>query len=149
MRKEPFLQVARFAAVGVLNTAVDFAVLNALILAFGLDGDGRFATFKAVSFVVAVANSYVLNKLWVFRAGRIGERGTSREAASFVAVSAVSLLVNVGFSAGAFIFESSVFPETARWILANGAAAVGTVAAVAFNFIGYKFLVFRRRPATA
>jgi len=151
MRREPLLQVARFAAVGALNTALDFAVLNVLIAAFGVGeaGDPHFATFKAVSFAVAVAQSYLLNKLWVFRAGSLADRGTGQEVASFLAVSAASLLVNVGFASAAFGAARGAFPGVAEWILANGAAAVGTLAAVTFNFIGYRYLVFRDRRAPA
>jgi putative flippase GtrA len=148
MRRESLLQVARFVAVGILNTVLDFAILNLAVVAIGIDGDGgRFALFKAISFAVAVAQSYVLNKLWVFRAGRLGERGATREAASFLAVSAASLLVNVGFSGAAFWLGSTLYASGPEWLLANGAAAVGTVAAVAFNFTGYKFLVFRQARA--
>lgn len=147
MRRESFLEIARFAAVGVANTAVDFAALNALVAIFGLGpDDARFAAFKAISFAIAVAQSYALNKLWVFRAGRLGGPGAAREAGTFLAVSAVGLLVNVGAAALAFAAAKSAIPSAA--LAANVGAAIGTVAAVACNYLGYKFLVFRGRLAS-
>lgn len=58
-------QIARFAIVGVINTAVDLAVLKTLI---ALSHRGRtellYSFFKGISFLVAVLNSYCLNSRW-------------------------------------------------------------------------------------
>jgi putative flippase GtrA len=54
-------EVARFAFVGV-NTAVDLAVLNTLIATSHRGRAGLvYSLFKAISFVVAVLNSYSMN----------------------------------------------------------------------------------------
>src|SRR5688500_904179 len=61
-------QILRFGIVGVLNTAVDLGVLNTLIF---LNPSGRagwlYAVFKTIAFLVAVTNSYLLNRRFTFR----------------------------------------------------------------------------------
>jgi putative flippase GtrA len=147
MKRQSLLEIARFAAAGIANTVVDFAILNALVATVGLgQGDARFAAFKAISFAAAVTQSYVLNKLWVFRAGRLTDPGAAREASSFLAVSVASMLVNVGVAALAFAAARAALPS--ETIAVNVGAALGTVAAVASNYVGYKFLVFRGRLAS-
>ena len=53
----------RFAAVGVLNTGIDFALFTVLVHAAG------WAPVPAniVSYGTGIANSFVLNKFWTFR----------------------------------------------------------------------------------
>ena len=65
-------QAGKFAAVGVINTAVDFIVLNILIyfgftLAFVVLGQ-EFLVANVISVAVAMVNSFILNKQWTFKA---------------------------------------------------------------------------------
>lgn len=73
-------QVVRFAIVGLMNTGVDLAVLNALIAISHRGGSGfMYSIFKAISFLVAVVNSYFMNTRWTFRQSvleSIGSRGS-------------------------------------------------------------------------
>ena len=64
MKKEGIIQFVKFAVVGVANTLIDWLVYYGLI--FYIIPDGR-PTAKAISFVVAVINSFVLNSIWTFR----------------------------------------------------------------------------------
>ena len=64
MKKEGLIQFIKFAAVGVTNTLVDWLVYYGLILY--VIPDGR-STAKALSFLVAVVNSFILNSVWTFR----------------------------------------------------------------------------------
>lgn len=57
-----------FAVVGVINTAVDLTMLNTLIAVSHRGRSGLlYSVFKAISFLVAVLNSYRLNSRWMFR----------------------------------------------------------------------------------
>jgi putative flippase GtrA len=145
MQRVLLFQLARFVAVGAANTVVDFAVFNLLALSLGLgEGDVRFATFKAISFAVAVLNSYVWNKVWVFRTGRLGGGETGREAGAFFAVSAASLLVNVAVSSALLPASRALLGAGPEWLAPNVAVLAGTVAAVAWTYVGYRFLVVRK-----
>lgn len=133
-----FRQIGRFAIVGILNTVLDFAILNSLMTLTGV-AEGPFASvFKGISFIIAVTNSYYWNKYWTFEF----KEKVDREFFQFFVVSAVGLGLNVAaFSIVVNIIGpiGSVAPEA--W--ANLGALAGTFAGLAWNFLGYKFIVFK------
>ena len=132
-------QAAKFVAVGVLNTAVDFGVTNFLIAFTAIAVGWELSAFKAVGFVVAVANSYAWNKFWTFRGAG---HGGVKEISSFLLVSVGGLLVNVGTAALVIHVVPSIGGlNQVQWDNVGFAAA--TVFSLAWNFIGYKFLVFK------
>ncbi len=53
----------RFALVGVVNTGLDVGVFAILFYGFGW----ALLLANAASFIIAVANSYALNKAWTFK----------------------------------------------------------------------------------
>ncbi|MES2213906.1 MAG: GtrA family protein [Patescibacteria group bacterium] len=129
----------KFTAAGVLNTAIDFAVLNLLIQLFGLGiGDVRYPIFKIISFVIAVTNSFFVNKFWVFRSKTLD---TAEEMTKFLSVSLIGLLLNTAISSYIFKIGPEIVPwsETA-WV--NIGALVGTIFVLGWNFVGYKLFVF-------
>lgn len=133
------LQFYRFVLVGVFNTLLDLAVLNGLIVLTATATGTHFSLFKAVSFAVAVANSYIWNKFWTFRkkkGGGIAEFG------QFIAVSLVGLGVNV---AAASLVVNAIEPPGGLppQLWANVGAMVAIGFSTIWNFIGYKFVVFR------
>jgi putative flippase GtrA len=152
VKKQLLAQMAKFGIVGVINTAVDFGVLNALILAFGLgSGESRFFLFKSISFIVAVTNSFFLNKYYVFKEGKVPGEGRSDktgrkagEAGKFLLVSLAGLLVNSLVAAAVFNLGQSVFNIGNAHLLANIGALVGTALVLVSNFLGYKYFVFKR-----
>ncbi|MBU2101653.1 GtrA family protein [Patescibacteria group bacterium] len=138
----PFWQIGKFIVVGGLNTFVDFAVLNLLISLTGLTAGLPFTLFKTLAFTVAVINSYYWNKYWTFEAVQTKDK---KEFLEFLIVSLVSLGVNVGTAS----FVNSIDPigglTAITW--ANVSALMATFTALAVNFIGYKFLVFREKDS--
>jgi putative flippase GtrA len=139
-------QVLRFIIIGVSNTAVDILVLNFLMLIFGLTNqDPRFALFKIISFSLALANSFIWNRLWVFRkeAEEKHEHNPGKEAAQFFFVSLFSFVVNIGFSTLVYHLGYIYYQAFSPLTLANIGALAGSALAFASNFLGYKFIVFR------
>lgn len=65
-RRPIILQFLRFAAIGFLNTAIDFAVLNLLISLTGITNGFGISVLDAISFAIAVFHSYYWNKFWAF-----------------------------------------------------------------------------------
>ena len=167
-KRKTLKQFLKFVVVGVINTVVDLAILNLLIWLSGVGRDGAwFTVFKAISFVVAVVNSYYLNRIWVFR-GDEAKKGIGTEFSKFIAISVVGAFVNVGVASlvvnieetmvGAihaipgisFLYDwfvgvviSLTSPDFAVW--ATIAALFGTAAGLLWNFLGYKFIVFREK----
>lgn len=136
-----FWQIGKFVVVGGLNTFVDFAILNILIIFTGLAVGFGYSAFKGISFIVAVINSYFWNKYWTFESGR---EKTAKEFLQFIVVSAVGFGVNVGAASLIVNVFGGQFGISSN-LLANVGAAVATILSLIWNFIGYKFIVFKQR----
>lgn len=133
-----FFQLSKFAAVGFLNTAIDFGVLNLLSAATGVTSGFIVGGVNVPGFGAAVVNSYVWNKYWVFK----GREGAARDFPKFIAVSLVGLFLNSAF----VVFMTTYIPPAfglgdEAWL--NLAKIMATVLIFLWNFLGYKFLVFR------
>ncbi|TSC76711.1 MAG: family 2 glycosyl transferase [Parcubacteria group bacterium Gr01-1014_33] len=137
-----FAQFGKFAAVGVLNTVIDFGVLNLLSSAAGITTGLIVGGVNVPGFLVAVANSYFWNKLWVFK----NKEKLFSDLPQFLAVTVGGLIVNSILVAGITTYISAPFgimPTT--WL--NLAKAIATAFTLVWNFTGYKFLVFRQKTA--
>lgn len=66
--KPVILQLLRFAAIGVLNTALDFIILNFISKALGITSGFQLGTINIFGFAAAVIQSYYWNKHWTFDA---------------------------------------------------------------------------------
>ncbi|MBX4209547.1 GtrA family protein [Candidatus Parcubacteria bacterium] len=139
----PFGEYVRFGITGVLNTGTDFIVLNGLLTAFGGAQGGLYIASKAASFSAAVIQSYFLNKYWVFDAAKTG--AGADEKGRFLAVSIAGLLLNVAGSS--LVFGLLGFTGISDFrIKANIGAIAGTLMVLVWNYMGYKFFVFRTAP---
>ncbi len=130
-------QLAKFALVGVLNTAIDFGILNTLIVLTSITGGVGIILMNATSFTTAIINSYFWNRQWVFSEGKRGDFLT------FVVVTVIGLSINTGI---VFFLTTYVPPvlvgSKAQW--ANLAKVLATGISLIWNFLGYKLVVFRR-----
>jgi len=134
-------QFGKFVSVGLANTAVDFGVLNVLIFLTGITFGIYYAIFKGISFIIASTHSYLWNKFWTFQKKEAGQAG--KELLQFFIVSLIGLAINVG---AASLIVSLIGPQwgISLKIWANVGAAVGSVVGLAWNFLGYKFIVFKK-----
>ena len=66
-RPQNWVQLAKFCLVGVTGYAVNLSVYSLLVRGF----DVHYMPAAVCSFIVAVANNYLWNRLWTFR----GDRG--------------------------------------------------------------------------
>lgn len=134
------LQFAKFGAIGALNTLLDLGILNVLIFISGIAAGYWYSLFKAASFIIANVNSYFWNKYWTFGAS---EKASVKEFSRFVAVSLIGFGINVG-TASLLVNVigplAGISPE--RW--ANIGALAAVVISLIWNFIGYKFFVFKK-----
>jgi len=133
------MQIVKFAIIGSLNTLLDLGVLNLLILVTSIATGYWYSVFKGISFIIANTNSYFWNKYWTFSSGK---SATTGEFGKFFTVSLIGFLINVGVASlivnivGA---PDGFSPE--RW--ANVGAITATAISLIWNFLGYKFLVFK------
>ncbi len=134
-----FYQVAQFVLVGGLNTLIDIGILNLLILIFGIATGFFFSIFKAISFAVAVTNSYFWNKFWTFQHK---EKTGVEEISRFLGISLAGFAINV---AVATLVVNIIGPQFGlnQKIWANIGAALAAIAGMTWNFVGYKLVVFK------
>lgn len=65
-RKLIILQILRFAAIGALNTALDFIILNYVTKSFGITSGVDLGLLNFISFGTAMIQSYFWNRAWTF-----------------------------------------------------------------------------------
>ncbi len=145
-RQPVLFEIAKFGLVGALNTAIDLGLLNVLMGVTGIFRGSLFPLLKASSFLTAVTNSYFWNRYWTF--GSRGAGATRPAVGQFllfamVALGGLSLNVTVTTVLVNFLALPGGW-EPAQW--ANLAAGVALVFAATWDFLAYKFIVFR--PAT-
>ncbi len=109
----------KFAIVGAIGAAVDFGVLNLMVIGFGWTK--FFANLLSVS--CAVLSNFTWNRLWTFPESR--ERPLHTQFGQFVLVNLVGLAINqfVFLSSDALVF-SRFFDPPLDYNLAKAAAIV-------------------------
>lgn len=130
-------QFAKFVLVGFSNTAIDFGVLNTLILFTGITGGLKIVPLNATSFTLAVINSFFWNKRWVFKGGKD---------ANFITFFMVTL-IGLGINSSIVYFLTTYVDPigvTSRNLWVNVAKALATGVSLFWNFAGYKLIVFKR-----
>jgi len=134
-------QGAKFLLIGVLGTLIDVGVLNILIWISGISSGLLFPVFKGISFVVANCNKYFGHKFWVFE--KKGMIGAKKEFSKFFLVSLGGLIINV---VTASLIVNLIKPQfgLSETIWANIGAIIAAFATIIWNFLGYKFLVFKK-----
>ncbi len=134
-------QFLKFVVVGIINTAVDFLVLNLEIVLTGItEGPALFA-LNAISFGIATTNSYFLNKYWTFKDKTQKAQGT--KFAQFLIISIIGAIINSSIVyLGATFIEPLFGLSPQLW--ANVVKIFATGASLIWNFLGYKFIVFKK-----
>lgn len=136
-----FFQLSKFGLIGVANTVVDLGIYNLFIYMSDVSSGYMIAVFKSFSVLAAIVNSYVWNKFWSFEKKEV--RNMGEEFTQFLMVSLVGLLLNVGITA--FVVNVIGAPAgVADKTWANVGGLTASILVLTWNFIGYKFLVFKK-----
>ena len=133
-------QMGKFFLIGVLTTLFDLGIMNMLIWTFGIFAGWTYTLFKAISFLCATIAKYWANKFLAFEK-KEGEM--KKEFIQFLSITAISLLINV--SVASFVVNT-VGPQFgfSSIIWANIGAIIASIAGSFWNFVGYKFIVFKK-----
>ncbi len=136
-----FRQLSRFAAVGLLNTTIDFGILNILSLLSGVASGFILGGINIPGFLVAVSNSYVWNKLWVFKDR--DRESFFHDLPRFLVVTVLGMIINsaIIILATTYIPSHYGLPKAA-WL--NLAKVAATAITLFWNFLGYKLIVFKK-----
>jgi len=133
-------QIVKFAEVGVLNTFIDIGILNLLVWKTGITSGGYLAPLNTISFLCAATNSFYWNKFWTFRSGG---RTEGKEFLKFLTISIIGWGINTGtvVLGTSFLMPVSIFSPGA---LVNIVKLIATFISMIWNFLGYKFIVFKK-----
>ena len=126
-RPANWVQLAKFGAVGATGYVVNLAIYTALLRGAGW----HYAYAATVSFLVAVTNNDLWNRVWTFRhqRGHLGFQGLR-----FLVVALVAYVANLGIL-------SALIALGMDKVLAQ---AIAIVLVTPLNFVGNKLWSFRR-----
>lgn len=136
-----FFQLAKFGLIGVTNSVVDIGIYNSFIYYSNVSSGSMIIVFKCISVLGAIVNSYIWNKYWSFE--KKNADNLKQEFTQFLIISSIGLLLNVGITAFVvnIIGAPTGFSEKA-W--ANVGGLTASVLVLTWNFVGYKFFVFKK-----
>lgn len=136
-------QLAKFALVGGFFAVFDLIILNLLMIKFGIRKEElfKYSLFVAISFTIVTIFKYFANKYWAFES--FEKQNIEKEFLQFFVITLVSLLIQTTIASFSFrILTSALQLETK--ISANLGKIIGIILASVWNFLGYKFLVFKK-----
>ena len=119
-------QLGKFCVVGAAGYAINLGVYAA-VLSAGV----HYLVAATCSFLVAVSNNYLWNRVWTFRDQR---RGVAAQGMRFLVVSLASLGANL------LVLHVLISAGTDKLV----AQAIAIVLVTPLNFIGNKLWSFRR-----
>lgn len=134
------LQIAKFGAVGAFNTFLDFGIANLLMAVTSIFSGFWFVIFNVISFIAANSSSFFWNKHWTFSSK---EKKAEGGFIIFFGITLVGLGMKIAIAYGVvnYLAHPAFFTE-GRW--ANVGLALGMIVALVWNFLGYKFIVFKK-----
>jgi len=135
-------QLAKFLLIGAFFAIFDLIILNLLMEEFGISKDSglKYSLFVAISFVIATTVKYVADKYWAFEKSEKEQMGV--EFVKFFLITLVSGVIQVGVASVVFnALSSSGMTDV---VLGNVGKILGIAVASVFNFICYKFIVFKK-----
>lgn len=132
-------QLAKFLLVGAMATVFDLGTLSIFIEIFAISTGIFFALFKSISFIVATVGKYFIDKFWAFEKKETS--GIGNEFAKFFITTLIGLAVNVGVAVAVVAMGPQFGLPTDAWAKIAGIIAV--LITFAWNFVAYKFIVFK------
>ena len=134
--------IIRFAAVGTTNALVDFTILNILVvngytLAFFLFNQ-KFLVANVVAFSVAMVNSFIWNRWWVF-SGCSQSMNRQLILFSMITLTSVFIVNQLLFN---FLYYSFIEMTNQPLVSLNAAKILASAVSMVINFFSYKYLVF-------
>ncbi len=138
-----FKQLIKFGSVGIINTGVDFAVLNLLMWTFGINEGKWLIPINIVAFTLASANSYIFNKFWTFKEKTLEKSQVTKQFSQFMVISIIGAIINTVILYSIATLISPIF-GLSQTLWTNFAKIAATGISMVWNFVGYKFFVFKK-----
>jgi len=142
-------QAAKYLLIGILATLIDLGVMNILITISGIATGMYYSVSKGISFLFATFSKYFGDKFWAFE--QMEKEEMKKEFAKFFLVTLVGLVINVYIASIVVNFLGyhivTLFGSQLglnEKMIANVGAIVAAIAVAVWNFVGYKFIVFKK-----
>lgn len=134
-------QVAKFLLIGVLATLFYLTILNILMSFFGITEGIFYSVFVGLSYIIATLAKYLGDKLWAFEKMEKEEMG--KEFGRFFMVTIIGFGINVGAASLIVNVVGNQF-GVSEIIWANIGGIAASFVSALWNFLGYKFIVFKK-----
>lgn len=132
-------EIVLFVTIGLLNTAIDFSVLNLLIVLTHHDSGIWLIIFTCLGFLIAVINSYVLHACLTFQRQAVR---SSHHFVCFVIINAVGMIINSSIVwLLVQILSRGKFPVMVE---INVSKVPATLCSLTWNYLATKRWVFKR-----
>lgn len=138
-------QFVRFVTVGVTNSIVDFGVFNLLLVLVPSRNLQVLVLFNSIAVALAIANSYLWNTRWTFRAGAGEGAAGRRQGVLFLAQALVNVGVNdlvVALLTRLLLHQTFLSQGTSS----NVAKLVAMLLASLSSFVMLKYVVYAEAP---
>lgn len=142
-------QFVKFLITGTMGATVDFGTYN--LLTRGLGWDTIFEPFgykiiaaNLVSVFLAITTNFLLNKYWTFRNQ---ETEVLKQWSGYFALNTVTFVLNQILTSF-FTFNVPVVAYVFGSQKDNAAKALAIGCILLINFLGSKFIIFRRKDAS-
>ena len=136
LNRKAFDQFVKVGLVGVLNTAVSFALFNLFLIGF----DWSSVLSVTVAFAITTFLSYVLNRMWTFelRDGKV----SGKETVQFYLVNGAAWAATAGM-----MWLAETFFGPLSKLAANGVYLFASIVILLPKFASYRDIVFGKALA--
>jgi putative flippase GtrA len=124
--------LARFIVVGCANFVVSFTAFYASYYFLPFDSGARGAVANVLAYAAGIINSFVLNRLWTFRA----EGQVAAHALKFLVLNAATLVASTAIVFA--LVDRAGFPALAVWLPM-------TLGILTAHYLGMKHWAFAER----
>ena len=131
-----------YVLVGGFNTLFNLTLLNLLMWATGITSGLWLIVLSVLSFLVTLAQSYLWNRFWVF--GDAPKAKTGMQFSAFGAVAIATAVVSTGLlHVLVNVLGAPQGINPALWV--NISVAILAPLSLLANYLGFRFLVFRKK----
>jgi dolichyl-phosphate beta-glucosyltransferase len=142
LTRKTYIQFVGYGLVGILNTMLNFAIINSLMFLTGVTEGVYLLAISTLSFVIVVAHSFMWNRYLVFRTTG-PSRNLHTDYARFIFVSTTTALISLLLLHTLVNIIGAPDGVSSRlWV--NLVLCFTIPISVVSNFIGYKTFVFSK-----
>ena len=135
-------QLAKFFLIGAFFSVFDLIIFNFLLGYFGITREEkiRYAIFVLASFTIITVIKYFGDKYWAFEKNETGKAGI--EFGAYFIITLISGVIQTSVASLLFILMRPL--SISALLIGNIGKIGGILVAAVWNFLGYKFIVFKK-----